>query len=186
MKRAVAVVLAVLLLTGCGSTDAQMDRALALREKILKSSGCSFDTVITADYGEKLYTFRMDCQTDTSGNLSFTVTDPQTIAGVTGRIASDGGALTFDDQVLGFELLADGQITPVSAPWLLMRTLRSGYLRSCTMDEDTLRITIDDSYADDALQLDIWLDGDDLPKQAEILWQGRRIVSLEVQNFSCV
>lgn len=186
MKRAVVLLLAVFLLVGCTDADVQMERAIALREKILQSDGCTFDAVITADYGEKLYTFSMSCRTDALGNMCFTVTDPQTIAGITGTVKSDGGALTFDDQVLAFELLADDQITPVSAPWLLIQTLRSGYLRSCTLDADMLRITIDDSYADDALQLDIWLDGDDLPKQAEILWQGRRIVSLEVKNFSCV
>lgn len=185
MKRVFAVLMMVFLLSGCGSGDG-MDRALALRERLLKSNGCAFDAVITADYGEKIYTFSMHCQADNHGDLTFTVTDPQTISGITGTISQQGGNLTFDDQALAFEMLADGQVTPVSAPWLLIHTLRSGYLASCGEDHDGLRVGIDDSYEADALHLDIWLDGDDLPIRGEILWQGRRVVSVEVRNFSYV
>lgn len=38
-----------------------------------------------------------------------------------------------------------------------MKTLRSGYITSAGMDGGRLRLTIDDSYEDDALHLDIWL-----------------------------
>lgn len=182
MKRLLAVLLIAVVLSGCGS-NSNLDRAMALRQRLLDSSGCSFDTVITADYGQTVYTFEMHCQADSTGNLSFTVTSPETISGITGTVSEDGGNLTFDDQVLAFEMLADGQITPVSAPWLLLRSLRGGYLKYCSTEEDRMRITIDDSYADDALQLDIWVDGSDVPQEAEILWQGRRIVTLTVNNF---
>ncbi len=186
MKRVLAMLLVVFLFTGCGSGGSGMQRAMSLRERLLKSNGCAFDAVITADYGEKIYTFSMHCRTDSNGELTFTVTDPQTINGITGTIGQEGGNLTFDNQVLAFEMLADGQITPVSAPWLLIHTLRGGYLASCGEDSEGLRIRIDDSYAEDALHLDIWLSSDDLPIRGEILWQGRRVVSVEVRNFSYV
>ena len=64
-----------------------------------------------------------------------------------------------------------------------MKTLRSGYLRAAGMEEDMLRLTIDDSYEDNALQLDIWLDEGHLPKRAEVLCEGRMILSLDVRNF---
>lgn len=186
MKRVLAMLLIVFLFAGCGSGGRGMERAMSLRERLLKSNGCAFDAVITADYGEKVYTFSMHCRTDSNGELTFTVTDPQTINGITGTIGPEGGNLTFDKQVLAFEMLADGQVTPVSAPWLLIHTLRSGYLASCGEDGGGLRIRIDDSYAEDALHLDIWLNSDDLPTRGEILWQGRRVVSVEVRNFSYV
>ena len=46
-----------------------------------------------------------------------------------------------------------------------------------------MRVSVDDSYRDDALHLDIWFDEQDLPKHAEVLWADRRILSLEVANF---
>jgi len=87
---------------------------------------------------------------------------------------------------VAFDLLADGQLSPVSAPWIFMKALHSGYLTSCGKEGDLLRLAVDDSYADDALHLDIWLGSDDLPIRAEILWQGRRLLSMDVTNFTFV
>lgn len=156
-----------------------MDRALALRGRILQASKCEFSIVITADYGDALYSFTMDCEADEKGNVVFTITKPETIAGITGVITADGGNLTFDDVMLAIPMLTDDQITPVSAPWILMRTLRGGYITSCADG----RVTIDDSYADDALTLDILLDEQDLPSVAEIYWKDRRILTLEIEAF---
>ena len=51
------------------------------------------------------------------------------------------------------------------------------------MDEG-LRIMINDSYRGDTLHLDIWTDAGDLPVRGEILWQGRRILTIEITNFA--
>ncbi len=159
-----------------------MQRAMEFRS-VLLSKSVAFDVVITADYGDKTYSFGASCQADSQGTLTFTVTAPETIAGITGTISKTGGKLTFDDKALAFPMLADGQVTPVSGPWILMNTLRSGYLTSCCKEGDGLRLSIDDSYQDDALHLDIWLNADNNPVRGEILWQGRRIVSMDVKNF---
>lgn len=161
-----------------------MSHALALRERILKSSGCTFDAVITADYGDKIHTFTMSCRADTSGEVSFVVTDPASISGISGSVSEKGGRLSFDDTVLAFQLLADEQLSPVSAPWIFLHTLRSGYFNACGTDGTGLRIEVDDSYAGEALHLSIWTDANDLPIRAEILWQGRRILSIDVVAFA--
>ena len=160
-----------------------MDRAMVLREKLLAATGCSFDAVITADYGDVAYTFTMNCSADRQGNLRFSVTEPQTISGISGIVSATGGKLTFDDKVLTFGLMADGLVSPVSAPWLFLKTLRSGYLTSCGKERNSLRLSIDDSYEEDALHLDIWLGEGDLPIQSDIYWQGRRLLSIQVENF---
>lgn len=183
MKRAAALVCILILLSGCSSKNTELERGMALRSKLLSAEKVSFDAQIQADYGDKLHTFSMSCETDSLGNLSFTVTAPETISGITGSISQEGGKLTFDDVALQFDLMADDQLSPISAPWILMKTLRSGYLTSGCTEEEQVRLTIDDSYEDDALQLDIWLDGGDLPSRAEILYDGRKILSLSVSNF---
>ena len=185
MKQIVAVLLVCLLLVGCSGENGDMDRAMALRSNLLAGS-VQFDVDITADYGDKTYTFSAQCAADSKGNLTFTVVKPETISGISGSVSASGGKLTFDGKALSFPLLADDQITPVCGPWVFVKTLRSGYLTSCGKEGDLLRLAIDDSYADDALHLDIWLDEADLPVRGEILWQGRRILSLEVKNFSFV
>ena len=52
------------------------------------------------------------------------------------------------------------------------------------MEGELLRLTIDDSYEDDAMTLDIWLSREDRPQRAEILYDGKRILSLDVKNFA--
>ncbi len=182
MKRLALALLTLVLLTGCGSKREELDRAMELRAKLMTAQGCAFDVVITADYGGQTQTFSSACQADYQGNLTFTVTAPESIAGITGTVAADGGALTFDDKVLSFELLAEGQVTPVSGPWLLVRTLLGGNVIACTEEDGLLRISAEDGYQDDALRMEIWLEGD-APKCAEVVWKDRRILTLEIENF---
>ena len=89
MRRAVALLILVFLLVGC-SGNSEFDKAMTLRDQLLKSSGCTFDTVITADYGDSLYTFAMQCKVDELGVLSFAVTEPETISGITVGISVNG------------------------------------------------------------------------------------------------
>lgn len=174
--------LLLVMLTGCSQTQNRIERAMALRTKLLGAE-CAFAVCITADYGNTVYTFRMDCTGDVQGNMVFTVTEPETIAGIGGTLTGEGGNLTFEEAALGFDLLADGQVSPVSAPWLLLKTLRSGYLTSAGEDGELLRVTIDSSYEEDALQVDVWLDDQNLPVCAEIAYGGRRILTLEIEDF---
>ena len=182
MKRILSVVLFVFLLSGCGNKD--LDNAMAVRTALQNSKGCEFDTVITADYGDAIYRFGMHCITDELGNLTFTVTDPETISGITGSVNNGESKLIFDEKALIFELLADGQLSPVSAPWILIKTLRSGYFNACSNTEKGIMVIIDDTYEENALQLDIWLNEDSRPVEAEILYDGRRILSMTVSNFT--
>jgi len=183
MKRVAVLILVVLLLTGCVRNADEIDCAMLFREKLQQSQGCSFNAIITADYRDAIHTFTMHCQTDTSGSMAFNVSDPETIRGISGKVMEGGGAIIFDQQILAFDLLADGQITPVSAPWLVIQALRGGYLRSCCFEDDMLRISVDDSYQANALQVDVWIGPNDTLQHGEILWNGRRIVSFDVRDF---
>lgn len=183
MKRAFLLLAAVLFLAGCSIKNTELDQGLHLRTQILKSSGCSFDADICADYGDKFHTFSLQCTGSSDGSIRFRVAKPQSISGIEGVIDGNDGQLTFDDTALFFPLLADDQVTPVSAPWLLLKTLRTGYLTSAGKDNGRIRLSMDDSYADDALHLDIWLETDETPVRAEILFRERKILSLDVRNF---
>lgn len=183
MKRLVVCITVVLMLAGCGSTDAQLQSVMQLRERLLQMNGCNFQAEVCANYEDSSYSFSMSCAADSQGNVTFTVVEPQSISGISGRIHAQGGQLTFDDEVLGFPLLADGEVSPVSAPWILIRTLLGGYISSCVKEGDDLHVTMDDSYLENAMRLEVWLNGDNLPQCAEIVWQGRRVLSITVESF---
>ena len=184
MKKVITLILIVLIFSGCSNDNQELERMMNFRASMLSGMGSRFEVVITADYQTELYQFRMDCRSDENGNVSFTVIEPQSISGISGMIFNEGGKLTYnDDHGLAFELIADGQITPVSAPWLLVKTLRGGNVTACGMEKDLMKVSIDDSFEEDSLKIDVWFTNDDIPTYAEILWANRRILSLEVTNF---
>ncbi len=183
MRRILTCFCAVLVLTGCASSSGgEMNRALALRGKLLKAESWNFQAEVSADFGEKVYDFGMDCQADDKGNVAFTVTAPETISGITGEISAQGGKLTFDGTALDFGLLADGRLSPVSGPWVLVSALRGGSITGVGEQDGRLVLNVNDSYEDDALTLDVTLDENDLPARAEIFCQGKRILSMTLKN----
>ncbi len=184
MKRLLIIIFVVCFLSGCKDGQEQIESALQLRQSLLNGNGCTFVAEITADYGDELYQFTVDCKGDGQGNLTFCVSAPDSISGIKGTVTEKGGHLTFDGTALAFPQIADGQITPVSAPWVFLKTLRSGYIASCAESDTLTHLQIDDSYSEKALHLDIWVDQSNLPVQAEILWEGRRILSLKIKDFA--
>ncbi len=179
MKKWMIAVILPLFLLGCGQASRAETSALALRERFNRSSGCAFDAGITADYGDKIYTFAMGCQVDAHGNLLFTVAEPEPIRGIAGKIDAAGGQLTFEDHALGFELMAGERLSPVSAPWIVTRAILTGYIEAC----DEKQLTLRDSFEEDGYLVELYLGDDGVPVAAEIYWEGRRILTLELENF---
>lgn len=182
MKKIGVVLILCAFLFGCSGESVEIQKGMDLRTKMLQADSCSFDVEITADYGDKIHSFSMECQADHDGNVDFRVTAPESIRDISGTIRESEGTINFETLVLQFDKLADDQITPVSAPWILIKTLRSGYLTSACTEDGFIRMTIHDSYEEDALQLDIWLNQENLPSRAEIVYAGRRIVSMDIKN----
>ena len=169
-------------LSGCGGENRELQAALEFRENLLKAQQCSFSAEITADYGDSLTEFTMECQGDNKGGLEFEIRKPEVISGIQGTVSDSGGTVRFEEDAVYFPLLTDDLLTPASAPWIFLKTLRSGCISAVCREEDLLHMTVDDSYAEDALRLDIWLRAN-VPVQADISHNGRRILSLEVKNF---
>ena len=183
MKRILFLFLCVALFSGCKSQKNELDRAMSLRQRLLDANGCSFRVQIFADYEDSIYSFIMDCTADEYGNVSFSVVEPESIEGICGSVSSEGGMLTFDEELLAFPLLADGQITPVSAPWVMLKSLRGGYIQGAGASETGIQICLEDSYQEDPLTVEIYTDQKDFPISAEILWRGKRILSMQIAGF---
>lgn len=184
MKLATMLLLIAYLMTGCRADKEPLNQAVDLRKRILKAQGCTFLASITADYEDVIYTFQLDCVVDTAGTLQFTVTEPDTLTGVTGVISEDKAALTFDDKVLALPMLADGELSPVSAPWIFVNSLRSGYLTACGKEDTGYCLYIDDSFEEDPLHLRIYTDADMVPLQVDIIYHDRRILTVTITNFT--
>ena len=179
MKRFLPLLLVFFL--GCSGRDLAMEEALALRSRCL-AGNVSFEAEIRADYITNIEAFSLDCAFDEAGEMTFTVTAPDDIEGIRGTVTGTEGTVVFDDMVLGYPLLAEGRLSPLAAPWVLVKALREGCILAVGQEEELLHLTIDDSYADNALTLDIWLE-DGQVEEAEIAWEGRRCVTMTVEDF---
>lgn len=185
-KMRVWLVLPVLvILCGCGkAAESHMEEALAFRAALQGAGGCSFRGEITADYGDTVYTFTVACTTEEDGALSFTVEAPETIAGITGTVEADGGKLTFAGTALAFDLLADGKVSPVTAPYVVAESWRTGYITAAGQEEQSLRMTVDTSFEEKPLTVDTWLDGEKgVPVFSEVCYNGQRILTLTIWDF---
>ena len=182
MKRIFWTLIPLVLLTGCSLGEGEMEEALAFRSRILGAAGVRFEAEISADYIDRIEEFDLSCQTDSAGALTFRVTEPEEISGITGTVTGEEGTLTFDETVLAFPLLADDRLSPVSGPWVMMKALRSGCITAVVREGEKLHITVDDSYADDALTLEIWIEGDGVDA-CEIGWKGRRQMTMDIGDF---
>lgn len=161
-----------------------MEWALDYRKKLLAADICTFHADVTADYGESVYKFAMDCRMDDSGKLQCTLTHPDTIRGITFSVCDEGGSIDFDDQVLAFPILVDDQLTPVSAPWLFLHTLQSGYISGCGREGENLILYMDDSFYESPISLQIGINGDTEPVFAQIYWKERRVLSVHISDFT--
>lgn len=183
MKKCFLVVIVVSLLFGCSNESALMNRVVSFRNKFLNCTSCEFSAAIVLDYGDSVYAFETDCETDNENNMKFTIIRPSSIADIKGEISGGTGKLTFDEQILAFEMIANGQITPVCAPWLLAKALRGGYISSCGTGDQGMFVRIDDSFKNATFSIDVWFNNEDIPTEAEIIWEGKRIVSMTINQF---
>lgn len=182
MKRIFCLLWSVIFLFGCSQDPSGLKEAMEFRERLLKG-GCRFQTEVTADFGDTVNTFRMDCAVQIQGDLTFTVTEPELIRGIGGRVTGSQGTLIFSDTVLAFPLLAQGELSPVSAPWLLVNALRSGSMSCVGKDDALTRLSLADTFLGEGLRVEVWFDGQWLPVEAELYWNGRRAVSMKIMDF---
>lgn len=184
MKKVIILLVVMVCLVGCSNQSNHLNQVMKMRETLNHSKGCQFTVDITADYGNTVYGFSMDCKWENTGILTFTVTNPDSISGISGTISQDSSNLTFDGKALAFQPIADGYITPVTAPWLFVKTLAGGYIASVSKDDSLLHILAQDSYANESMEMDIWLSDKNIPVGAEMVWKGKRILTLNVKNFT--
>ena len=173
----------LLSISGCKSQETELQRGMDLRDKLMLAS-FSFSADITADFGQYFYDFSLSCTAYPAGHMLFEVTGPESIAGISGKLTADNGYLQFDDTALSFPLLAEGELSPVSAPWILVNTLRAGYLVSVGDEGEQYRLTYHDTYAAESLQVDVWVNRNNIPVRAEFFWKGTLVLSLVINDFT--
>ena len=107
MKRLIGLCVLMIFLVGCSHESSALDRAMQLRSQLMAQEYCSFEAHIVADYGDVIYNFTLDCVGNATGDIRFTVTEPESSSGITGKLSQQSSQITFDDVALSFPMLAE-------------------------------------------------------------------------------
>lgn len=179
------VFLLAALLCGCGSRQniEPLQSAIDFRAELLNAASCSFSAQVTADYGDLVYEFSMDCAS--AGNTTeITVTQPDTISGITAQIANDTGTVTFDGMSLDFGTLAEGNIVPLAVPAVVTDSWKSAYIASAGVEDDAYRVRYERGYEDVQLLVDTWFSMEkNIPIYAEVCYNDSCILQMKLSDF---
>ena len=181
---AVPMMLLLSLLTGCGGKE-MMQQALDFRTSLLECEQYSFTADLTANYDDRVYDFTLECVGTPSGDMSMTVTAPDTISGISATVKNDCRTIEFDGLSLEFGPLADGRVSLICGPALLGACWASEYIDSTGKDEEQTIVVYRKGYEQEEVVVRCWFDtATALPQYAEI-WCGDAVVlSAELSNFS--
>lgn len=182
-KKWLICVMMVVVLSGCQKASPPTQKAIAFRTALLSAGGCSFTSVIDADFGDRVYSFSVACTFKTDGTAELEVLQPEEIAGIRAKTDGQSAALEFEDIVLDFGVMADGKVSPMEACPLLGQCWTAAYISCAGSDGELERVTYLDGYEKEELTVDTWLDAAGLPVYAEISNQGTRCLSLQISDF---
>lgn len=180
-KKLLVLLSCMLLLTGCAGKQDPAQCALDLRTTLMESGGCTFDADVIAHYEDRSYSFSMTCR-HADGETKLTVTAPENIAGIAASVKAGETQLEFDGAILEFGKLANGYVSPVAAPWLLIQCWESAYIAYTGADGEQERVTYLRGYNEEELSVDTWL-RDGVPTYAEVTHNGVRCLAVTIKNF---
>jgi len=127
------VLMMTLLLAGCagGGKDDPRQAASVIRGEYLSMTGWSATAKLTADYGERVFSFTVDGRWEREGETVLTVIEPDLLAGITARIEDGEGYLEYDGAGLSIGLLDRDGLTPIALLPVLMKHVTEGYMAQC-------------------------------------------------------
>jgi len=169
-------------MTGCAAQSREPEQqALEIRTSLMEAGGCSFTADVTANYGDRVYAFVLACRYE-NGEAQLEVLEPEAIAGIRAETSQHGTELIFEGTELEFGQLANGFVSPVAAPWLLVQCWIEEYIAYAGADGELERVTYLRGYHDEELAVDTWFRGK-IPVYAEVAQEGVRCLTAEIHDF---
>ena len=133
------IILVLVLLAGCGRDSGggqgAEELALEIRTEYIGMTALSAGLEVTADYGERVYTYGMALAWDQEAGTTLTLTAPEAVAGVTLQVKDGETALEYDGVRLETGPLSEAGISPVDAVPALLRQVREGFIAACCTEQ---------------------------------------------------
>ncbi len=183
--RAASLILCLCLLCACGGRSHQEKGSfLKLRSKWLEQGSFTLRSRVRADYGDRVYDFLLDYEGSGEGG-TLRVEEPLELEGVEADIEEKGVTLRYDGVMLDTGAIL-GNLSPLEAFPLLVRTWQSGFVTDCWREswngEACLTARFDLTEAGEAeerLCVSRFRPKDGTPLSAEFLADGRTVLSCE-------
>ena len=175
-------VLVSVLLCGCRVESDTMQTVLDFRTELANAGGCSFTAAVEADYGDRVYSFTLDCRYDGKDGY-LTVVEPAELCDISAKVDGSSSELSFDGAVLEYGPLANGYVAPLSVPWLLPSAWKGDYISSAGQTDEGVLATYLKGYHDEELVLRT-LFSQGVPICAEVDSGGRRVLLIQITNFA--
>lgn len=162
------MILALVLLAGCGRDSGAgrgaEELALEIRTEYIGMTALSAGLEVTADYGERVYTYGMALAWDQTEGTTLTLTAPEEVAGVTLRVQDGETALEYDGVRLETGPLSEEGASPVDAVPALLGQVREGFIAECCTEQlgeqETLRVCYraPDAQPGTGTETTVWFD----------------------------
>lgn len=180
-----------LLLTACGEKSSEAEERLAeVRGSYLEMTTCSGHMDLTADYGQRVYTYGLDFSWQRDGETLLTVTSPELVAGTTAHIAAGETALEYDGVMLETGPLNEAGLSPIDVIPALLTYAREGFAAECAMEEletsRRLHVVFREPENDPGVgtEADIWFEpSTGALLEAEVSEDGFTVIQCTVSEF---
>ncbi|MCR5664215.1 MAG: hypothetical protein K6G17_04950 [Oscillospiraceae bacterium] len=180
MKRLCCLLICLsLLLCACGS-DPSAERWAAFAGELSARRDLRFTARLCAEYPDEALDYTLSYE-ETAEGCTLRLLEPEALRGLRVSLRPDGTRLSLDELSLDAAPLDAFGLSPASALPALTAALRGGHLESHWTEDG---LTVVELTADDALSVQVWLDGDFIPQRAELRSDGRVAVRCELSDWS--
>lgn len=183
-----------LLLPSCGGETGNEAEQLALdiRTEYLAMQSCAAHVELTADYGQRVYTYGLDLSYVREEEMTLTITKPEHIAGIMAHIREGETTLEYEGVRVETGPLNEAGLSPMNALPVLLTGIQEGFLAESVLEgggeePETLHITIRDPEAEagSGTELQIWFDlATHAMLRGEISQDGFTVVQCVLSGFS--
>lgn len=180
----VVLLLFSLSLSGCGDAAKPEDAVREMRTLYQSAESVSGTADITADYGQRVYTYTAAVEgTASAGTL--TVQAPENIAGTVLQWAEDETSLTYEETTLETGALSDSGLSPADAVPAVLSACRAGALVECAWEEDGAVLYAElENPEDESVTVSCLFDGESyVLRRAELAEDGATVLTLAFSDF---
>jgi outer membrane lipoprotein-sorting protein len=173
-----------LLLGGCGGAAAAERKIEEQRDALAAADQFRFTAALTESRGDEVFCCTLECSS-APGETAVTVTAPETVAGVTARIADGETAVAYDGVRLSVGTAGETGLHPISAMARLCGALRAGHVvRAWTERDGDAALLAAELFLDGDVGLTVWFRADTLaPCAAEFSEDGTLVLRCEITDF---